>query len=75
MKILLRGTTDPEREPRVYALDPETGQALTRIDGPHVYCANDRRFSTEHEHPEGIYWHTIKSAVNALRNHVVVFDE
>jgi len=73
MKILLRKTTDLDREPRVYALDPETGQALTRIENPHVYCSNDD-LSTAHEHPEGIYWRTMKAATKALEGHAVVFD-
>lgn len=76
MKILLRKTTDPDREPRVYALDPETGQALTRIENPSVWCVCDNGLSTAHEHPEGIYWLTMSAAIAALKGpHKIVFDD
>lgn len=57
MEILLRKTDGV-----VDALDPESGESLTRIV-PGVYCDNDN-LSTEYEHPEGIFW---KSYVEAKR--------
>ena len=75
MEILLRKTTDPDRPVRVYACDPETGQALTRIENPAVWCDTGDE-STAYDYPEGIYWLTMQAAINALRGpHTVVYDD
>lgn len=71
MKILLRYYQD---EDRVYALDPVDGAPLRRIENPVVWCDNDD-LGTGYEHPEGIYWDNLDSALEQLSGkHKIVFD-
>jgi hypothetical protein len=64
-EILLRRD---DEDGRVYALDSETGQNLTRIEAcGKIWCGNDG-LSTDYEHPEGIYWYTYAEAKKQIAN-------
>ena len=71
MKILLR-----ESEGKILALDPESGESLTRIPaafgGGLIWCQDS--LNTLHEHPEGIYWKSWDEARKQLMGHEVITD-
>jgi len=70
MKILLRETDN-----RVCALDPDSGEALTRIptERAPVWCDNDN-LSTDYDHANGIYWNTWAEAEAQLSEHEIIRD-
>ena len=70
MKILLR-----ETDGHVWALDPETGEIITRIPAvsKQIWCDNDC-LSTEYEHAEGIYWNSWAEAEAQLIEHEIIRD-
>ena len=61
MNILLR-----KAEGKVWALDPDDGRSLTKIN-PGIYCENDN-LSTEYEHAEGIYWESFAEAKRQIHS-------
>lgn len=69
MKILLRKTD----EGKIIALDPEDGIALTLINEPSVW-ADSGSNKTCYGHANGIYWDSMESAMENLKDHFVVTD-
>lgn len=71
MKILLR-----ESKGKFFALDPEDGTALTRIENPGVWCDSSscKTDGYPDEHAEGIFWDTLEGAKKQLESHVVLVD-
>ncbi len=71
MKILLR-----KSEGKIRALDPESGESLTRIPAYEkrpVWCQD--HLSAAYEHSEGLYWESWERARQELQDHHIVTDE